>query len=270
VLDQLGGGGGIFCFCDSNLIITNNLIANNYSLERGGGLLIHDCSPLISGNTVSGNLAGELGGGFYLKNRSSYIPNISNCIIWGNSDSSGFGNTSQIYYDSWGPTVTSSCVQGGWPGMDNIDQNPFFVDATGLDDDPNTWEDNDYRLLPGSPCIDVGDSNSVPADTIDMDNDGDTAEPVPFDLDGRPRIVDGDCNNTATVDMGAYEFDYRYFGDFDGQCNVDLADFAILALYWLQNEPLVDIAPSPTGDGIVDMRELAILCDYWLGGTGGL
>ena len=46
----------------------------------------------------------------------------------------------------------------------------------------------------------------MPADTPDLDTDGDTSEPIPFDLDGKPRIVDGDGDSIATVDMGAYEF----------------------------------------------------------------
>ena len=33
---------------------------------------------------------------------------------------------------------------------------------------------------------------------------------VSFDLDNNQRIVDGDGNGTATVDMGAYEFQIEY------------------------------------------------------------
>ncbi len=52
--------------------------------------------------------------------------------------------------------------------------------------------------------------------------------------------------------------------DFDGNARVDLRDFAMLAQYWLQNEPLFDIAPPPDGDGIVDYKDLAGLAKYWL------
>jgi hypothetical protein len=55
------------------------------------------------------------------------------------------------------------------------------------------------RLKPGSPCINAGDNAAVPADTLDLDNDGDTDEPIPFDIEGKPRILNG------TVDLGAYE-----------------------------------------------------------------
>ncbi|MHC4546403.1 MAG: choice-of-anchor Q domain-containing protein, partial [Planctomycetota bacterium] len=97
----------------------------------------------------------------------------------------------------------------------NID--PDFIDAT--NPDPNL---RDYHLNIGSPCIDVGDNNSVPYDIDNLDGDCNTTELLPWDLDGHPRFDDGDCNDTEVVDMGAYEFSYTYFGDFDGQCDVDM------------------------------------------------
>ena len=48
----------------------------------------------------------------------------------------------------------------------------------------------DYHLLPGSPLIDAGDP----------------ATPAGSDMDGKPRIVDGNVDGTARRDMGAFEF----------------------------------------------------------------
>jgi len=76
-------------------------------------------------------------------------------------------------------------------------------------------DNNDYgelQLLPGSPCIDAGDNNSVPADRTDLDGDGNTVEPTPWALDAGLRFVDdvvtADRGNgmPPIVDMGAYEF----------------------------------------------------------------
>ena len=92
------------------------------------------------------------------------------------------------------------------------------------------------------------------------------AEQTPWDLSGRGRFTDGDGNDTVIVDMGAYEFSWAYIGDFDQNCSINSIDFAILAASWLQNNPLVNIAPPPDGDGIVDFEDLAVLCDNWLAG----
>ena len=52
--------------------------------------------------------------------------------------------------------------------------------------------------------------------------------------------------------------------DFNGDEKVDLTDFCKLAQYWLQDEPSVDIGPTPLGDRIVDIHDLSVLAEYWL------
>jgi len=97
--------------------------------------------------------------------------------------------------------VRYSNVQDGWrgAGSNNIDADPRFVDPDGPDDDPNTFDDNDYRLLPSSPCIDAADNGAVPIEIM-------------TDHDGNPRVVEDLCipdtglGIRPIVDMGAYEW----------------------------------------------------------------
>ncbi|MFQ5807169.1 MAG: hypothetical protein ACE5I3_12040, partial [Phycisphaerae bacterium] len=163
-----------------------------------------------------------------------------------------------------------SCVQGGYDGIGNIDADPLFVDPDGPDNDPNTWEDNDYRLSVGSPCIDAGDNDAVPPDIADLDGDGDVDEPIPFDLDGNPRFVDDpgmpDSGNGTPpiVDMGAYEFQGETcFGDLDGDDDIDLTDLAQL----LGNYGTTSGAVYTDGDldreGDVDLADLAALLSVY-------
>jgi hypothetical protein len=107
----------------------------------------------------------------------------------------------------------------------NFGVDPVFVDPDGPDDRPGTEDDN-LRLLPHSPCVDVGSNGALPSDETDLDGDGDMTEPIPFDLDGNPRLVG--CG----IDMGAYEHQAppRRPGDFDGNCVLDLDDFVILEI----------------------------------------
>jgi len=81
------GGGGIEILNNSNAIIENNIIRNNYSTGEGGGIYIENSSPMIIGNQIVGNLAGYYGsasgGGIACYNGSN--PEIRDNIISGNS-----------------------------------------------------------------------------------------------------------------------------------------------------------------------------------------
>ena len=161
-----------------------------------------------------------------------------------------------------------SDIEGGWPGNGNIDADPLFVDPDGPDDDPNTWEDNDYRLSAGSPCIDAADNTAVPLDTLDLDGDGDTDERIPFDLDGNPRFVQDPFTEhpgepepppTRCVgDMGAYEYQFC-FGDLDDDDDVDIADLAQLLGSYGETAGMTYYDGDLDADGDVDLADLAEL-----------
>lgn len=55
--------------------------------------------------------------------------------------------------------------------------------------------------------------------------------------------------------------------DFNGDRLVDFDDFGILASQWTEagSTPSADIAPVPGGDGMVDMIDLAVFAEHWLG-----
>jgi len=50
--------------------------------------------------------------------------------------------------------------------------------------------------------------------------------------------------------------------DFNGDCIIDYEDLSVLVSAWLQDEPLVDIAPEG-GDGIIDMFDYARFAQGW-------
>jgi hypothetical protein len=101
---------------------------------------------------------------------------LTNCILWGDTPD----EISNQGVDS-DPVVTYSDVQGGHPGAGNIHAYPWFVD-------PNH---GDFHLGACSRCIDSGD-NSAP-------------NLPPRDFEGDARILDGDGDGTAIVDMGVDE-----------------------------------------------------------------
>jgi hypothetical protein len=171
---QYGGG-----LRDCGGTIQNNLIAGNTAGYSGGGLFV--CGGTIRDNTIVGNAARNGNGGALYSCRGA----ITNCVIWANTAT---GAETQLS-DSSVPTY--SCIQfwtGGGEG--NIVKDPRFADPNGPDDDPATFEDNDYHLDDRSPCIDTGKNEAWMTGT--------------FDLGGNPRVLFGLLS--ATVDMGAYEY----------------------------------------------------------------
>jgi len=202
-------GGGMCNISGGSPTITNCTFSGNSATDSGGGMAnFYHSSPMVTNCTFSGNDA-ENGKALAFDSSQQQSPSelsMTNCILWDGGDEVWNNDNSVI-------EIAYSNVQGGWPGEGNIDADPLFVDADGPDDIPGTADEN-LRLSLGSPAIDAADNTAVPADTQDLDGDGDTDEPLPFDLDGNPRFVDDpDTPDTGNpdgtnpiVDMGAYEF----------------------------------------------------------------
>ena len=111
------------------------------------------------------------------------------------------------------------------------------------DPDHVTWN---LRLRSNSPCIDEGDNNAPGLPIID--------------LDAKPRIIDGDGDIIATVDMGAYEYGDICEGDFDEDGDVDGSDLAVFAADFGRTD--CDSGPTCEGDfdndNDVDGSDLAV------------
>lgn len=240
---SVNAGGAILNFNNSSSI-SNCIFTGNTS--SGGGGIAGMAATKVTNCTIVGNTATSIGGGVV---EQSNI-NMTNSILWGNSDSFG-GEWSQIYVGTSTTEINNNCIQdiNSLAGSGNIDADPLFEDANGVDDIMGTADDN-LRLSPGSPCIDAGDNTAVPLDSIDLDSDTDKTEPIPLDLDEGPRFVD-DSHVTDTgvyaftgnriVDMGAYEMDscgdlgHPYPpGDLNLDCRVDFKDVAVIGLHWLE------------------------------------
>ena len=266
-------GGGMFFFMFEFQIpsVTNCVLAGNTAGDGGGGFYSTHDNTQFANCTFTNNQAGGDGGGYCL-DRHVGTPVFDNCIFWGNTaDGEGPQISITTISRRTAVTVNNSNVQGGeldvyilngfettlaWDDVNNIDVDPWFVDADGADNIIGTEDDN-LRLLTGSPCIDAGDNSAVPLGIDD-------------DLNGFPRFMDDLCTSDTgngaapIVDMGAYEF---LRSDIDSDGDVNLGDFSQFALYWL------DVACGACGgadltcDGDVDVDDLKELVDNWLKGV---
>lgn len=182
-----GNGGGISGF--GLITVTNSIVSGNVSSNNGGGIFNHFGTTNITASTITGNSAIS-GGGVY--NGDSNHLFVSYSIVWGNDNG-------QITHVGSSETVDNNIIQGGYTGTNNLDVDPLFVDPISHTVAPTI--DGDYHILSNSPAIDAGGNPSIP-DSHDIDNDTDTTENHPFDMDGESRYQYG------ALDLGADEVVY--------------------------------------------------------------
>lgn len=230
------GGGGFQVF--GSTFSGNHLEPTQ--TDHGGAAI--SGSGLLVNSTFFGNVTESpgFGGGIVCGS----LTTITNCIFWQNADPDGMIESSQITGND-SVVLSYSLVQGldtFADGTGNLNADPLFQNPVGPDGIPGTLDD-DLRLSLYSPCIDAGNSSALPEDSFDLDSDGSTVEPIPLDLDGSPRLGDGDVDGMMIVDMGAYEFSCGT-SDADGDIIPDTCDNCPL----LQNIKQLDVDADWSGD----------------------
>lgn len=204
---RLGGG-----LCASvSITLFDTLIHDNFAGEdySGSGIEISGDNNLIVNNTIVNNRTPSGTAGSGIKLNRALSTTMANNIIWGNGnmryDTPVGQNDRGIQVNDYAsyPTISYTTIQetdfgdyenGGPDTNNNMKLLPGFLDIDGPDDNPATWEDNDYRLKAGSICIDAGN--------------GDLASPE--DLYANPRFDDRSIHDRGAgtpgyVDIGAHE-----------------------------------------------------------------
>jgi hypothetical protein len=222
-----GDGGGITLFAAGAPVIRNNVIVRNSvsgisPAAQGGGIwIVNQSDALIVQNLIAGNSAGEGGGVYWLVPSGARGPRLVNNTIADNVATvagrgaavfaDGFDENAALvnnvlvapagqtalhcdnFNDLKPPVILFNDVfAGGGPAYGGI-----CADQTGVNGNRSGEPmfvapvNGDYRLQAGSLAVDAGDSN--------------TADVPATDLDGDPRVVDGDSDGVAVVDMGAWE-----------------------------------------------------------------
>jgi hypothetical protein len=206
-------GGALYMGNSSNSRVVNCVFTQNLAYE-GGGVFVYESAPVFTNCVFAANVATGWGGGVrcYSNGQASFFnctlsgntggalsslgstASLSNCIIWGNFN---------YQIDSPTATLNHCIIEGGWTGSgsNNINADPLFLNAADPDGADNVFGTNDDGLQPaaGSPAIDSGSISWLPADTTDLDGDGNVVETLPLDLPHNPRI------RGPQVDCGAYE-----------------------------------------------------------------
>jgi len=178
-------GGGILVV-ESSPTITNCILSSNFSDFGGGIYCAVGASPLMTNCTITENHGS--GGGIGCDNGST--PTITNSILWADTT---YDEGPEIWVANASTlTVSYSDVQGGQAGAYVGPDANLIWGSGNLSVDPSFVGSGDYHLQATSLCIDAGDNSAsgIPATDIDGDN----------------RIIDGDGDELAIVDMGSDEF----------------------------------------------------------------
>ncbi len=237
IANDVGGGGtlearGGAVSASSSLEMVNVVVAGNTAVQGApgtqalGGAVHAGGGATLDHVTLAGN---EASIGRAISADAGPIV-LRNCVVDNGTD----------WLSASAPaTVAWSCVVGGYPGEGNIDAHPML--------------DTELRPLAGSPVIDAGNTTLLPADTYDLDGDGDTSEPLPLDLAGLARAVDDPATpdtgvgspGVGVVDMGAYEVQSVCRADLDGDGELTLFDFLAFQNAFDAGDPVADF----DGDG---------------------
>jgi predicted outer membrane repeat protein len=245
------GGGAIQSVVSASTAVLNCVFKDNTAGTNGGAIASsHSSSLRVETSTLLANAAPN-GGAVRNANESTLL--MTNSIAWGNT-------ADQIVTEPDSTSIVAfSDVQGGYSGTGNIDADPMC--------------DVDGHLQTGSPCIDAGATNAVPADGLDMDDDGDTSERLPLDLAGNPRFADDPdtadtgCGEPVKVDMGAYELQGTpvhpvLIGDVDGDGDVAFGDLLLVLASWGECDPACCPADQDFSSQ-VDFADLLLVLAGW-------
>ncbi|MGD9688325.1 MAG: kelch repeat-containing protein [Phycisphaerales bacterium] len=251
-----GGGGAIACVGGARVSASQCTFHGNWTQTGQGGALKFE--PTSGANDSTPVL-------------------FTNSVVWGNGRGTSPGGSPTLAEQiSGGPDtswITRTCVQGlNFGGGENLGTDPFFIDDTG----PATINGlgvraRDLRLDHPSACIDHGNRAGIPADTLDLDNDGDLTEPLPHDVlhaarfVDNPRLIDTGLGIAPHSDLGAYEtFVIRCPAKMPGDPVLDaddLGDF-INCYFALPPCPLADF----DDDGTVNSDDLGDYINAFFGG----
>ena len=149
-------GGGISS--GANLILQSSLILGNSTAGIRGGGISSGAGSVHRNSIIAANASGSQGAGLYSTGGDALVENctiafnkpdglgsdtngtkVINSIVWGNTTTQIGGTTNVTYCD----------VQGGMAGLGNKNASPIFLSSS------------DLIIVPGSPCINAGNTNAA-------------------------------------------------------------------------------------------------------------
>jgi hypothetical protein len=177
-----------------DLVANNRIVAN--SAPYGGGVRVGSHGTvLFHGNLVARNI----NGGIYDAGCGTRFTLSSSTIV----DNTGAGlTTGQCYGGGAGGPVLNSIIAGNTNDIVGI---PGSVIGVRSGTPPPFLAGGDYHLAPGSTTVDGGDNAAIPQAASFPDIrafDANLTNILAADIDGDPRVLDGNGDSVDVVDIG--------------------------------------------------------------------
>ncbi|MEM0921895.1 MAG: choice-of-anchor Q domain-containing protein [Pseudomonadota bacterium] len=182
---------------DTGQVVNTSFVGNSAS-QAGGGFYAAGAAE-VAQSTFTGNQADAEGGALFAATGSTFgqtgVITLINSLAIGNS-SAAAGAILQ----------NGNNILGGQIFEDGVATGPVFVAEVfaDIDNGEGVLGENGgplptLALLAGGAAEDRGATGALPADTLDLDQDGDLAEALPLDARGELRLAG------KAVDLGAFE-----------------------------------------------------------------
>ncbi|MCF7913147.1 MAG: right-handed parallel beta-helix repeat-containing protein [Candidatus Cloacimonetes bacterium] len=151
--------GHIIYLFQSDPLIANNIIVNNSSEYYGSITMDSGSNAYLLNNTIAYNLG--VNSSIYINN---CFPLIRNCLIWEPGAIFNLVNGA--------PSVSYSCISGGYTGTGNISTAPLFQNPTAGSGSEYNGLDACWIVQSNSPCIDAGNNGEAYYDIEDPQSPG--------------------------------------------------------------------------------------------------
>ncbi len=158
-----------------------------------------------------------------------------------------------------------------WPSSIFVSQDPVAIDSAAFDFLVTEWPEGNGPGHAGTDdyLLEAAEANDPPSGTFyDPEKDGTQVESLGVHEHWNNPIDKQYSRNLGTGNgIELLKVSSIPDADFNDDGKVNLKDFSKLAQYWYQSNALVDVAPIPVIDGVVNMNDLSVLCENWLLGT---
>jgi concanavalin A-like lectin/glucanase superfamily protein/parallel beta helix pectate lyase-like protein/FG-GAP repeat protein len=175
---------------------------------------------------------------------------IEDYVVYGNYDLGAYEMEADVDFPNF---IMGGFAMAGTPG--SIVMNFTYPVTIESAEDPNNYAVDRYVILTEAPqLLDNGSSVRLQTSPLTL------GEPYTVSVNGVVSLLGAVTDDRTTLQTTDDVSDC----DFNGDLQLDVQDITYLAADWLLPSAVADVAPAPSGDGIVDLLDFAKFAECWI------